>query len=132
MPFRRHPSIVLLSLTIFVASFALTLAAPAADDDTYLLELESADADATLDRSRLSLLLDDVRGRLWASRGAVRRLQSTIDVTTDRSIRVSLGSEYSAHDEALVAMKLALPALLEDPQSVDLLFDVLRSGEKAC
>ncbi|MDH3784902.1 MAG: hypothetical protein OEV00_06200, partial [Acidobacteriota bacterium] len=42
------------------------------------------------------------------------------------------GSEYSAHDEALVAMKLALPALLEDPQSVDLLFDVLRSGEKAC
>lgn len=130
----------LLALLLAVAvAIGPAAAQPAADggattDDEFIESLGSTRATHPVDRRRLAKVLFSLAATLDGDKSTVRLLQSQVVVneSSGRAVRSLLDARYENYLDGLAAFRSEVSALLDQPESLLLLYNVLSAGQRAC
>lgn len=123
-------------LLLLAAIWGSTPARSAAelDDEGFIQLLESADADDSIDRTRLARLFFGFAVTLEGGKSSVRLLGSGVPIRDPgrKSVRGLVEARFAEYGKALDRFNAGASRLLDRPESGEALFHALVDGHRSC
>jgi hypothetical protein len=87
-----------------------------------------------VDRRRLAKVLFGLAATLDSDKSSVRLLQTQVAVSdgSDRAVRSLLEARYADYLASLASLRSEVSALLDEPESLLLLYGTLTAGQRTC